>query len=697
MGLLVGCGSNTEKATEQPSVQYEPTTTKSTTTAVDPSADVESSVASTPDKPPYEPTSSNIWFAAAKGSIDDVRHYLNSDSGLLNRPDEKGFAPLHKAALAGQMDTVTLLLDSGAEINVKQSTFQGTPLQYAAARGHLDVVKLLVDRNANLNAKDTRRRTPLDWADTNGHAQIVQILRPLTKVGEAPTATKQPAPKTKPLVAIPKSKQTGTPPASLTPYKPTSGNIWLAAAQGKTDDVRHFLKANRALLNQLDENGFAPLHRACSTGQLEVVEVLLDSAVEINVRQATHQGTPLQYAVDNGHTHVVTMLLDAGAEVDAADDLGRTPLIWATMKSRTDIVRLLLNHEANIYAMMKGGRTALQFAQQKDNDEIAQLLTTAASVQSGTLDKRLAVALNKRQADIVAELLKRGAKLPPASAKLESVFHRAAAGGDLRMVQVLIPHITDIDHPDHLGRTALMFAANAGHTHVVAELARLGADVNLKTSGNWTALHVAVKAGQQETAQRLIDLGADFQVKNSQGKTPLALNPKMTFNLTRSKDVSASPGNASSAKNTASPLKDEPKRQGTLVMNDKTYRLQNAMAYTIVKQSRKLMTVVLSEKPAIQNVPDERRKGREPGAFVFGPRVKLRFDESGKLTYLNVVADNHSINIDRPNFVKTVFAVKNGKVRGTASMQNPQKPNFASASYRFDVTFDVEILRGEED
>ncbi len=532
MGLLVGCGSNTEKVAEQPSVQYEPATTRSTTTAVDPSAVVESSVASTPDKPPYEPTSSNIWFAAA---------------------------------------------------------------------------------------------------------------------------------------------------------------------QGKIDDVRHFLKANRALLNQLDENGFAPLHRACSTGQLEVVEVLLDSAVEINVRQATHQGTPLQYAVDNGHTHVVTMLLDAGADVDAADDLGRTPLIWATMKSRSDIVRLLLNHEANVQAMMKGGRTALQFAQQKDNDEIAQLLTTAASVQSGTLDKRLAVALNKRQADIVAELLKRGAKLPPASAKLETVFHRAAAGGDLRMVQVLIPHIKDIDHRDHLGRTALMFAANAGHTHVVAELAKLGADVNLKTSGNWTALHVAVKAGQQETAQRLIDLGADFQMKNSQGKTPLALNPKMTFNLTRSKDVSASPGNASSAKNTASPLKDEPKRQGTLVMNDKTYRLQNAMAYTIVKQSRKLTTVVLSEKPAIQNVPDERRKGREPGAFVFGPRVKLRFDESGKLTYLNVVADNHSINIDRPNFVKTVFAVKNGKVRGTASMQNPQKPNFASASYRFDVTFDVEILRGEED
>ncbi len=221
IGLLVGCGSNTEKTTQQPAVQNESATSKNTTTAVNPSAAVENLSNSPTEILPHEPKTPDIWIAAAQGNVDDVRHYLKSDSSLLNRPDEKGLAPLHKAALAGRIETVTFLLDSGAKINVRVTTFQGTPLQYAAAYGHLEVARLLVDRKANVNAKDTRGRTPLDWADLKGHAQIVQLLRPLTNESASAVTTKEPTRSTKPLAPAPEPKQSDTLPAGRTPYKPT--------------------------------------------------------------------------------------------------------------------------------------------------------------------------------------------------------------------------------------------------------------------------------------------------------------------------------------------------------------------------------------------------------------------------------------------------------------------------------------------
>ncbi|OUM64412.1 hypothetical protein PIROE2DRAFT_31019, partial [Piromyces sp. E2] len=51
----------------------------------------------------------------------------------------------------------------------------------------------------------------------------------------------------------------------------------------------------------------------------------------------------------------------------------------------------------------------------------------------------------------------------------------AAENGNADLVQCLVSHGADLDHPSHTGNTALMFAAAGGHLSTVKYLVEAGA------------------------------------------------------------------------------------------------------------------------------------------------------------------------------------------------------------------------------
>jgi hypothetical protein len=75
------------------------------------------------------------------------------------------------------------------------------------------------------------------------------------------------------------------------------------------------------------------------------------------------------------------------------------------------------------------------------------------------------------------------------------------------------------------GFTALDQAARAGRTDTIRELARAGADVELRDSGpnGWTPLLHAVHKGQLGSVRALIAAGADPDGRGDNGLTPLML------------------------------------------------------------------------------------------------------------------------------------------------------------------------------
>ncbi len=90
---------------------------------------------------------------------------------------DKGWTPLHEAALLGRAENAVTLIRAGAQVNVREPNNQGTPLHVACFNGHMAVVKVLIGAGAKVNARDRDGWTALANARDQGFPAIVTYLR----------------------------------------------------------------------------------------------------------------------------------------------------------------------------------------------------------------------------------------------------------------------------------------------------------------------------------------------------------------------------------------------------------------------------------------------------------------------------------------------------------------------------------------
>ncbi|MCK6446790.1 MAG: ankyrin repeat domain-containing protein [Planctomycetes bacterium] len=174
--------------------------------------------------------------------------------------------------------------------------------------------------------------------------------------------------------------------------------------------------------------------------------------------------TPLMWAAKMGHPEIVADLLASGAEVDHRSERGWTALAYASWSGETDIVRGLLEHGATVGPGPRGYGTEL---------------------------------------------------------------HLAAERGSRELVELLAPHVGDVDAtvPERRNRTALMIAAEHGSTDVVQSLLAAGASPTKRTPDGDTAAHFAAVYGRLETLRVLLERAPELltDTGNLTGRTPLAL------------------------------------------------------------------------------------------------------------------------------------------------------------------------------
>jgi ankyrin repeat protein len=71
--------------------------------------------------------------------------------------------------------------------------------------------------------------------------------------------------------------------------------------------------------------------------------------IDACLNKKAHQGpTPLHYAASSGNPEVVQLLLDRGALIEAADDSKYTPLNVAAEENMCDALIALLNNGADV-------------------------------------------------------------------------------------------------------------------------------------------------------------------------------------------------------------------------------------------------------------------------------------------------------------------------------------------------------------
>ena len=118
---------------------------------------------------------------------------------------------------------------------------------------------------------------------------------------------------------------------------------------------------------------YTPLIYACTYGQFEVVEYMLNNVPRLNLNKGDkYKRTPLIMAVRNGNVDVAALLIKHNADIDLPDSSGNTALHHAAAYGWLECVEVLLRYGANPCPENAWKYTPLTIAMQKNHLLIVQ-------------------------------------------------------------------------------------------------------------------------------------------------------------------------------------------------------------------------------------------------------------------------------------------------------------------------------------
>ncbi|WP_457668797.1 ankyrin repeat domain-containing protein [Thiolapillus sp.] len=152
------------------------------------------------------------------------------------------------------------------------------------------------------------------------------------------------------------------------PEKPTV-TLYLAMQRGDIEQIERHI-AWGSDLNQLDRDGYAPLHVAVRDGRLAITRLLIKHGVDIDRKDARGH-TAIYHAIFTANPRIADLLLKAGATLDA------TPMLLELAQqgiSEREAVRYLVDHGADLEARNDKGDTPLLIAIRQGNHKLAKHL-----------------------------------------------------------------------------------------------------------------------------------------------------------------------------------------------------------------------------------------------------------------------------------------------------------------------------------
>ena len=162
----------------------------------------------------------------------------------------------------------------------------------------------------------------------------------------------------------------------------------------------------RSKVNVKDKayDGMTPLHAAVETGNIAIVQYLLDSGAKVNIRDFEKR-TPLLMMDGDATPELFDLLIRYGAKVKLMDKEKNTALHMLVQNADDEaMVRLLANHGVDVNAVNKDGETALMLAAENGNAKsVKALLESGADVTKLNSEKKS--ALDVASGDEVRKLL----------------------------------------------------------------------------------------------------------------------------------------------------------------------------------------------------------------------------------------------------------------------------------------------------
>ncbi|HYG77985.1 MAG TPA: ankyrin repeat domain-containing protein [Planctomycetota bacterium] len=422
-----------------------------------------------------------VMIAAVEaGSLERVKELAAFDASLITAKNSKGRTAVQIAADRVSWDSpnhlriAQFLLDKGADCD----------LPTAARAGLVDYVKKVVDGYPNLiDATDELGRTPLQRAalipGTSSDCEAITDFL-LARGAAIDIFTACTYGKTEALAHILKLQplQVADRFAGGTPLH------WAVRPHRFPESApricQMLLEAGAQIeAADLEQHGMSALHHAAAwSDSPEIAEVLLKFGADLDDKD-NNGWTALDFANDRKHVKMAALFRSLGAQTATAQTRGKfgakaQVMIDAAKKGDLELVsHLLKENPALANTRGTGGETPLHWAAHEGHRGVAELLLKyGADVNAQAADKWGGTPLfwaAERQIDLVALLLSHGADIKSINERNgQSVLHACARNNDSAdMAELLIAQGAEINVRDKNNRTALGYAYDFGHAHVV--------------------------------------------------------------------------------------------------------------------------------------------------------------------------------------------------------------------------------------
>jgi ankyrin repeat protein len=303
------------------------------------------------------------------------------------------------------------------------------------------------------------------------------------------------------------------------------GNTPLIYAVGKNRlKAAEMLIKNGASPNTGNMMGETPLEKASREGNGEMVRLLLDN------RGMAGSGLALIAASRYGFTNIVKLLLKKNPPVTIKGREGMTALAAAVLGGHYEIVELLLKQGSDVNMIQRHSRTPVMIAAGNGDLKMVKFLAgRRADMNRITRGNNcpLYEAIKSNIYSMVKLVLDLKARVKIRDRNLETPLMHCAkmdATPDSEIAKLLLEKNADLNRRNRQGKTALMFAAEKGHTEIVKLLVEKGATLNDRDRKRKSAADYASISGHTDILNFLLEKGAGkpvAKIKKEKKSAPL--------------------------------------------------------------------------------------------------------------------------------------------------------------------------------
>ncbi|CAH8436575.1 unnamed protein product [Schistosoma curassoni] len=290
-----------------------------------------------------------LHWAANVNAIEILQYLLwkNADPSLVTK---NGWTPVHIAAIRGYEKCIQSLVDRGVSVSVKDKHGQ-TPGHLASIHGNSGSLLTLLRAGADLETVDINGWTMLHAASFHGRLGCVQVLlRWDLRIEDTDKAGNNAAHLAAMEGHLPVLQylmsQVQTPLYILDIPNDHGETAEALAKRFLKNDVESYI--NKVKTEQTFHRGSEysetlafPAHAAAYSGDLIQLRVLIESGT-VKIDERDEQGaTPLHKAAGQGHLKIIQWLRENGADPKLRNELGESPVDVARRYGQLGALKLL--------------------------------------------------------------------------------------------------------------------------------------------------------------------------------------------------------------------------------------------------------------------------------------------------------------------------------------------------------------------